>query len=1012
MMIPLQLCKDWENPAVCARGRAPEHSAWGAYETFAQAAVCDRTMSRWVMNLNGTYAFRLLGNPEDAGGFYETDYDDSAFAPIQVPGSWELQGHGKPIYTNIPYPWPLAEGASGALKAGADGPLLYNPPELPERNPTGCYRKPFVLPADYAGRDIFLRMEGVETAYCLWVNGQSVGYAEDGRLASEFDITPYVQEGANLLAVQVMRFASCSWIEDQDNWYLSGIHRGVSIIAKPRLRVQDWQITATPCLPGRGGLLCMDIQASRVAGFADCVAKVTLLNEAGQTEGTWEASFAAEGSYALADGPVSGWARIEAALSEVSLWSPDSPVLYTAVITLQDANGHILDIESARFGFRKVEVANGIVQFNGRRLVVCGVNRHEHGPLGRTTDKADLREELALMKGLHINAVRTSHAPACQEFYDLCDEMGLLVVCESNVETHGLAALLSADPSWSAAYLERARRMARIYRNHTCIYAWSLGNESGHGANHGAMAGFLREYDKTRLVQYESAFPGPNLSDIRGLMYAPVAKIHDMLCDIEDTRPIILVEFLYQIANSGGGAEIFRQLTDSYPRFQGGFVWDWADKTLPAKQNGQTFDGYGGDFGEDITNGVPFMVANGILHADLTPKPVAYDVRQVFAPLRIGRRDGVHTWSTKYNWNRYVFQNKSFAIREGYSATATLIEDGRDLQTVPVTLPRVLPGQEAEFDFEIPHTKQPGREYAITFHLYHQSELAFCVQFPLERGAGECAAQDNPKASPAITYNSATGAITLSVDGKAVLQGGLPCYSRPLTGLDCAPDWGWVEETAPMADARPVLVKESVTASETETCITLDFGIETAFARELTARVCYRVTNACVEVEFTSTAAGGWRALPRVGLAFTLPKALDALTYYGFGPRECYSDRMASARLGVYQNTVLAEHVPYVPPSENGGHEKTRWLTLAGGDGQGIRIAGASPFHFDVRANTLADYRAAKHEHELPKGGDITLHLDAAHSPIGGHMAWSTDVDAREMLGDGLYALRFTIFLS
>jgi len=1017
----------WDDPAVTSLNRAPVHSAWGAYESAEQAAGYNRSTSHHVSDLNGVYDFCLVSCPEDAGEFYLPNADVSAFAPIQVPGAWELQGHDVPIHTNIPYPWPMAEGERGTLKAKEDGTLLFNPPNTPAQNPTGCYRKTFVLSKESLSRELFLRLDGVGTAFLLWINGQFVGYGEDARLPSEFNVTSFLNEGENLLALQVMRFASCSWMEDQDGWYLSGIHRGVSLISKPAMRLQDWHITATPNLHTGAGYLQAKVQVPHVPGFADYRVRVALFSPEKELLHMAEADFAVEGAYALSEGPVSGWAQVEITLTHAELWSPDTPVLYTVVMTLLDAQGNEIDFENDRIGFRKVEVVNGVVRFNGKRLVVRGVNRHEFGPNGYTVDEALMRREIALMKKLNINAVRTCHYPCQQLWYDLCDELGLLVVSECNIETHGVAGRISCDAEYAAAYLERATRMVRTLKNHTCIYAWSLGNESGHGANHGAMYGFIKEYDKTRLCQYESAFPKANISDIRGLMYAPVETIHDMLCDTEDTRPIILVELSYQISNTGGGLAQFRRLTDSYTRFQGGFIWDWADKTLTVVRDGITFHGYGGDFGEKTFNSLPFMVANGILFPDLTPKPAAYDMQQVFAPLWIERRDGVHTWETRFQWNRYVLKNDSFALSSEYfTLTAVLTEDGREVQRVLLPVPTAAPEGEAEFEYIPAYEKQAGCEYAVTFHLTLKSsdDAMFTAQFPLESIAAEsapavlisdtdanCVQTENTYELTAgkwkLYIERAGGQMTLSHGGQRLLWGGLPCYSRPITGLDCCDEWGWQEETFPMAQANPVVVRDSVTASKTEAAVTIDFNIESTLGRPLTARVTYRLTGAGAEVEFTSAASGGWRALPRAGLEFFALPYLETLDFYGYGPYECYSDRMESAVLGVFRSTTAAEHVPYIPPSENGGHEGTRWLTLTNAE-VGLRFDGASPFHFDVRHDTLADYRAAKHDHELP-GGQLVLHLDAAHSPIGGHMAWCTDVDSREMLGDGLYSQRFTI---
>ena len=1014
--------KDWENPSVTQINRSVDHSPWGAYENAEQAASCDKKASRFVQDLNGTYAFRLYPRPEEVDDFFLPEYDAVAFENIEVPGAWELQGYGLPLYSNIPYPWPLSEGEKGTLNAGKDK-WVYNPPHTPFDNPTGCYRRFFTVVEEYFSRDVFVRFEGVETAFYLWINGQAVGYSEDSHLPCEFDITAFLKPGENLMAVQVMRFASCTWMEDQDHWYLSGIHQSVALIAKPRLRIEDYKFAADAM-----GHISADVQISRVAGFADCRVKMSVLDASGKPVGQKEGAPAVESAYAVADGSISGAVRFEMDLPEVSLWSPDSPTLYTVVFSLFAEED---DFESCRVGFRSVAVLNGIVLLNGKRLVVCGVNRHAHALTGRTISENWMREEIRQMKRMNINAVRTSHYPQPEKWYSLCNELGLLVVCECNIETHGVQGLLSMDSAYAAMFLQRAARMAQVFKNHACIYAWSLGNESGHGPNHAAMYGFLKEYDKTRLCQFESASPGPNISDVRGLMYATVETLYGMLSNPNDVRPIILVEMMYQISNSGGGAHLFRQFTDKYPRFQGGFVWDWADKVLPvADAESIPYWGYSGDFGEPIYTTPPFMVANGLVLPDLTWKPMAHEIKMAYAPLRIERRDGVGTWNTVPDLDCYVFKNQSFALKsKDFAITATLKENGIPLKTVAVDLPEVCPGNEKEFRLSIPHKKRPNCEYHVDFILRRKvsawydnaNDILFACQYPLESGALLLSpeaertpisiAEDGKLLKIAgsgfmAVFNRKCGRLEGLYQGEtSFLSGGEPCFSRPYTGLDCEKQWGWYHETAPLAELKAELISESLTFSNEEAVLRFDF----AFAAQhlLTARVIYRITAQGIEVSYSGTAKGGWQALPRAGISFTLPKRLDNLTYFGLGPAECYSDRRMAARLGVYETTVEETHFPFIPPSETGGHEETRWLSLLDASGNGIRITGETPFHFDAHHNTVADYRAARHEHELKRREVVFLHLDAAHSPIGGHMAWSTDTDSNAMLSDGIYSQRF-----
>jgi len=1008
--------KFWKDLAVTSLHRAPAHSPWGAYENAAQAA--GRAPSRYISSLNGIFHFKLFDAPELVDDFYLPDYDDSAFQKIDVPGNWETQGFCSPIYTNIPYPWKNDEST-------------YNPPLPPAQNPTGCYRKWFDLEGVDDSGDFFIRFEGVETAFLIWVNGEFVGYSEDSKLPCEFEIT--LRPSKNLLAVQVMRFASSSWIEDQDYWHLSGVFRNVSLIKKPKLRIQDWTVIATPNLLEGMGKVEANVVVSRVEGFTACKVRATLFAPDGTPLADKESLVSEKSAFSVRDGLMTGEAKVEFSVIKPKLWDPDSPNLYMVVFTLIDGEGCEVDFESCRTGFRLVEIKSGILLFNGRRLIVRGVNRHEHCPSGRYISTEYATEEIRRMKRLHINAVRTSHYPASPEWYDLCDEYGLLVLCECNIESHGLGAMLSTDPAWSGVYLERAVRMAQQYKNHPSIYGWSLGNESGFGANHAAMYGWLREYDKTRLCQYESAEPGANISDVRGLMYAPQERILSMLADSEDTRPIVLVEYLYQICNSGGGAYNFRNLTEKFPRFQGGFVWDWTDKALIAKdESGESFFGYGGDFDEPISEEVQFMCCNGVLLPDLTPKPVAYEIKAIYAPFRIDRRDGVGTWNTTPDYTRYALTNSSFSeSSDDFEYFAVWKEDGVEIKRNELSLPFTAPGETSEFNVSASYETKQGCEYHIDFIVRRKKPSRFeddgdvvsITQYKMPGGKHKTPRPSHDAASKKVFMSELRGnQLIISFDDleavfdiktgnleglyylkRKVLSVGQPVFARPITGLDCRPGWGWYEETDLLSNADINLTS----TEKSERGVTFEYAVDTVCP--LTARTRYQLSSRGIEVEYMVTARGGWRVLPRVGLLFSLPEGMEKLTYFGYGSNECYSDRMESVQLGVYESTVKEQSFPFIPPSETGGHEGTRWLTLNDKNNAGIYVKGDAPFHFDARHNTVEDYRSARHTHKLPNRRETFLHLDVAHSPIGGHMAWSTDVDERVMLGDGLYANRFII---
>jgi beta-galactosidase len=1075
---------DWENFDVTSINREPAHTRWAAYENERQAAEGNYGASRYTKSLNGTWQFRLYPNPGGVDDFYRTGYDAKQFKPIAVPGNWEVQGFGKPIYTNYIYPWDLNTAEGYSLDTGTG--RVPNPPFVPNDNPTGCYRFNFDLPAHFSGRETFLCFEGVETVFYVWVNGKPAGYSQDSKLPSEFAITPFLEKGNNLLALEVIRFADSTYLEDQDYWYLSGIFRNVRLISKPALRIADYQVTALPALPSALPALCdpvlqssggpkaplplpgassgdavfsVDVTLSRLPGFAACRVKAVLYDgEKKIGEGTSPVQAGAQ--YRTDLFPSANHARVSFALKGIKKWSPSSPKLYTAVIVLVDSQGNETDFESCRIGFKVLEIKNGVLHLNGERLVIHGVNRHEHAfKHGRAVPVEHMREEIRQMKRMNINAVRTCHYPDSPEWYDLCDESGILLVCEANLETHGVMGALSHTPALAAPYLERAVRMVLNHKNHVSIYSWSLGNESGTGANHAAMYGFVKEYDKTRLCQYEAGTPEKNISDLRGNMYAPVEHILRMLADPQDTRPIILVEYLYQIMNSGGGLDNFVWLTSQFPRFQGGFVWDWQDKCLAGTaKDGREFFAYGGDFGEPfVEKAVPrFMTNNGVVFPDLKWKPVAHELKQAYCSLRIERPNRYYPLNASLPEDKYAVKRITALTGdekgEALDCVALIREDGKLIAQKPVKLPSLPPGGEETFSFPLPVKKKPGKEYTITFSLRQKGDTFYApagyetgaYQFLLERapalparapksGGSSVSLSQTPSAfmvklaapgagktgtaGPALeaVIDKKTGCISeLKKQGKTYLDSGFkPTLKRPLTGLDCQTGWGWYAVYGRTRNLESTVVSSRVLQGDEpggDVRIEFDFAMTGEGSPEISGMTAYTFhRDGTLSVAYHIHIDPSLEAVPRVGLEMTLPAAFENLSYYGYGPVENYRDRMLSAVLAVHNSTVTDEHVPFVPPSENGGHEGTRWMCLSAADKREIEIHSPCPFHFDAHHNSPDDYINAAHDHELPRRNEIFVHIDAAHGPIGSEMAWSTVMPKSHALGGGSYYLGFTV---
>jgi len=1038
--------RDWENQEVTQINREQSHSPWGAYETEQQALCCDRNRSSNVISLDGTWKFLLAPAPEAVPeNFWAQGFDTKEWSPIQVPGNWEVQGFGTPIYTNVIYPFHLNKDEPYLQKPSLTGAtagecFLMNPPFVPRDNPTGCYVRTFELPTAWAGKRIYVNFNGVESAFYLWINGRAVGYSQDSKIPAEFDLTPFVKPGTNTIAVQVMRWSDGTWLEDQDYWHISGIFRPVTLVAKPSIHIRDWFVQATPAEHGVGATLNVEVDLKEQAGYADYSVRLQLFDADGKLV------TAAEQKQNL-NWAWSGVNRKEAGitfaleLAEVRNWSPEIPYLYTVVLNLIAPDGRVVDIEASRAGFRRMQIRNGVIYLNGVRMIFRGVNRHEHAlKTGRTVSREHMRQEIIAMKRLNFNGVRTCHYPDDPAWYELCDEYGLCLVCEANLETHGVTGILSNSPAWGQAYLERAIRMVLVHKNHSAIVSWSMGNESVKGPNHSAMANWIRYYDPTRLVQYESGSPGAIISDLRGNMYATPDEIINMLAEARDLRPIVLVEYLYQIRNSGGGMIWFNALLERFERFQGGFVWDWQDKCLVAKdKDGKEFSGYGGDFGEDLVERtVPkHMTCNGVVLPDLTPKPVAYEVKNVQSPIQIT--------AVQVENGKFKLKNRHQAGDTGwYRLVYRLLENGVCLREGVCPMPVAKPMSDTDFELDMASLmpgKKAGCEYHINFHIVLAEATMWApagheiyrVQFGLPAGALLFAAE--PKVLPLnlettvtdyrisgnglnVVFDRRTGQISkCEKNGIDFLSGGVTVnIYRPQTGLDTDPQWGFYDLWMPLMPGKLSRQLRNITAyvlpEGNIRVVVLTQLVSSASAYVILNEVSYTISGSgSIRVDTEINVDRNFNHVPRIGIGLILPAGFETLEWYGRGPGENYCDRKNHTLMGQYKATVREQHFPFIPPSECGGHEDVRWVKLSNGAGHALLVESPSPFHFDAHHASVADYGKALHDHELPQRAETFLNLDYRHTGIGGNMSWSTRADDKHLIPATCYRFRFDVQL-
>ncbi len=995
---------DWENPHVTAINRMPAHATLIPYPDEAAALAASPHGSPYVRRLNGPWRFLYLASPLAAPeGFAQPGFDASGWDEIEVPGNWTMQGYDKPIYTNVKMPF------------------THQPPAVPKDNPTGLYRRTFTLPPEWQDRQVSVCFDGVESAFYVWLNGVRVGYSQDSRLPAEFDLTPYLHSGENTLAVMVIRWSDGSYLEDQDHWWMAGIYRDVSLVAAPKVHV--WDVFARAELDAEYRDATLKVRA-RVRGY-DQASPEGYLVEAMLVDPEGRPVFAK---------PLAQTVRVfDMEATQVNFtqkvnnprqWTAETPVLYTLVVTLKDPAGRSIEAQRCRVGFRKIEVRDRQLLVNGQPVLIYGVNRHEHDDRrGKAVTVESMLADIHLLKRFNFNAVRTSHYPNDPRWYDLCDEYGLYVIDEANIECHAFYNRLPHEPEWFNALMERFTRMVERDKNHPCIILWSLGNESGYGPVHDAMAGWVRGYDPTRPVHYEGAIAshwhkGHLASDIVCPMYPEISRIVRYAKDPQATRPLIMCEYAHSMGNSTGNLKEYWEAIESQPGLQGGFIWDWVDQGIvKVDGKGQPYWGYGGDFG-DTVNDHDFCI-NGLIWPDRTPHPAMYECKKVFQPVAVEALDLAA--------GRIAIVNRRyFTDLSDLAATWELAVDGEVVQQGRLDLPDVPPRSSREVTVPYaPLDLPPGAECFLTVRFALSRATAWAEaghevaweQFALPIGAPAPAAVRIEEMPPLevnetadqvtvtgvgfrLTFDTAAGqiaALWVQRDGheiRVIASGPALNVWRAATdndGFKANPgqpgkllgDWLRAgldrlvrrTESVEMQRLGPAAVRFAVTS--------------TARAEDSAAGFRYRhVTTICgsgdVLIEHMVEAEQGLPPLPRIGATMQLPGGFEHFTWFGRGPHENYIDRCAGAAVGLYHGTVDEQYVPYIMPQENGNKTGVRWLTLTNEAGIGLLVVGEPPLEASVSHFTADDLYAAFHTCDLARRDEVILTLDVRQCGLGG----------------------------
>lgn len=1004
----------------------------------AAAALADDE-SPWRLSLDGKWNFRLVDGPDRLPPKWPAQSATLARAwnPVDVPGCWTRQHVGDwPHYTNIIMPWP-----------GLDAP------QTPERNPTGLYHRTVEVDERWLERTVVLHLGGFESVAAVWCNGEFIGLGKDSRLPSEFDVTSALVPGRNSIDVMVVRYSDATWIEDQDHWWHAGLHRSVFLEARAPERIDD-VATVADFDPATGhGALHVDahICSGDSGGPASRARSVRATLFDGETEvASATADVPAVPAGAPLDQLVSAYAypgrvaSLDLDAGEITPWTAEGPRLYRLVVELVDRFDTTINATALNVGFRRIEVRDRRFLVNGTPVVLLGVNRHDHHPVtGKVQTLDELRQDLLSMKRANMNAVRCAHYPNDDRLLDLCDELGMYVIDEANIESHARLRSVADDTRYLSAFLDRVKRMVLRDRNHACVIMWSLGNESGHGAAHDACAAWVRAVDDSRPLHYEGAIQrrfNVNTTDDSRLLESPSARerlVTDVVCPMytpidkivawaqwaeasgDDDRPLILCEYSHAMGNSNGSVAAYAQAFFDEPALGGGFIWDWRDQGLyEVDDRGRVYWAYGGHFGDE-PNDANFCI-NGLVGPDGEPHPGLTEVAWAYQPASV----------TSVRGRRVrVTNRRAFASLEDLEATWSLLIDG-DV------------AEEGVLDIELEAGSSTVLSIPTTVELQKNTDARIHVQWrqltdTAWAEAGHLVAWDDVELRtvdehadvPEIDRVSelqgggavrigdtslawdAAGAITIVIDGVDVGLGAVaPSLWRAPTDNDGVRH-GWMSE---VSGVRPQWVswgldRLDVALHQIERGETSTGATSITFIRHLIGQDAHAVATSqfvvddgSIELHESITIPDDWTDLPRVGTRFEIAPRFDRLSWFGLGPHETYPDRKSSGLTAIWQSRVADQYHAFVVPQEHGAHADTRWLTLTDRHGKGLRVRNDTPLSFSARFEHDATLAAASTIAQVEQSDTIEVHLDSALRGLG-TAACGPDCLPEYLVGPGLH---------
>ena len=950
------------------------------YEVNREKAHSDHTYTTKDGNLrqslNGTWKFNYTEHPDSRpADFYKTDFDVTSFDDIIVPGHIQLQGYDKPQYVNTQYPW--------------EGHEQLVPPQIPKkRNPVGSYVKFFDVDKELLSKETFISFQGVETAIYVWLNGEFVGYSEDSFTPSEFNITPYLKEKNNKLAVEVYRYSTASWLEDQDFWRFSGIFRDVYLYAVPEIHVRDMKVIADYDYENGNGILATELD---IIGDSDYEIKLTLTDKNGIK--------VYEGNTA----------NVSASIPDIMPWSAEQPNLYTLTAEIS-SDSEIIETAETKIGFRTFELKDGIMCLNGKRIVFKGINRHEwNAEGGRVVTEDDMLWDIRFMKQNNINAVRTCHYPNNSLWYQLCDEYGIYLIAETNLESHGTWQKMGACepsinvpaslPEWKEACLDRAKSMYERDKNHASVLIWSCGNESYCGDDIAAMADYFHEVDSTRLVHYEGVVWNrkyDHITDMESRMYAKPDEVEEYLKQ-NTGKPYISCEYMHAMGNSLGGMKLYTDLEDKYEAYQGGFIWDYIDQSL--YKDGVLV--YGGDF-DDRASDYGFCT-NGIVYADRTYSPKVSEAKRLYSNIRMSLENGVLTVE-----NRNLFTDTS-----GYIFKVTLEKEG-DILSAEERRLNISAGEagSVKIGLEVPEN---GGEYVLTAYAVLAEDTIWA-----EKGHEISFAQQivkTPEITAPMTAHKAEivyGDFCIGVNGKGFSmqfdkrEGGVSSlvyngveyitrapkvsFFRAHTDNDTGAGYPCENAQWQIAGKCAKLLGFETKENADSLEVTFKFLAPTvpSFEYKVTY-IAYFDGRLGVKAEYDGVK--GLSDMPVFAMDFKMKKQYDKFTFYGMGPDENYIDRNNGARLGVYTLTALENFTKYLNPQECGNRTGVRYVNVYEENGAGLNFtATENPFEMSVLPYNAYELDNAMHRDELPDPTYTWVRIAAKQMGVGGDDSWGAPV--------------------